>query len=259
MARDCRRGEGTHMAPGSLDGRRAMVIGAEFPAGAAIARAYAAAGADVALCSLTADEAVLRSRAVKRQVEAMGRRVAEYVMDVTLGKNVQVTTRQIVKEIGGLDLVASAPELFLDRSIARTSDTELARVMQVNFAAQFFVVRAVADEFRRDRPDGQGGVRRGGSITLVVSGLEATGEASATAYLAALAAVQSLVQSAARELAPEGIVVNGIALGRIEGDALASTPARDEEIGAAAVLLASEAASSGIVGRIIPVGGAAQQ
>ncbi len=246
------------MAAGSLEGRRAMVIGAEFPAGAAIARAYAAAGADVALCSLTADEAVLRSRAVKRQVEAMGRRTAEYVMDVTLGKNVQVTTRQIVKEMGGLDLVASAPHLFLDRSIARTSDTELARVMQVNFAAQFFVVRAVADEFRRERPDGT----PGGCITLVTTALEAPPGTDVTAYAAANAAVQSLVRSAAHELAAEGIVVTGIALSGVEGDptdAAASTPARDEEIGAAAVLLASEAASSGIVGRIIPVGGAAQQ
>ncbi len=35
-----------------LSGRKAMVIGAETPAGGAIARAYAEAGADVALCVL---------------------------------------------------------------------------------------------------------------------------------------------------------------------------------------------------------------
>ena len=45
-----------------LTGKKAMVVGAEFPAGAAIARAYAEAGADVALCALTADDAVMRAR-----------------------------------------------------------------------------------------------------------------------------------------------------------------------------------------------------
>lgn len=226
-----------------------MVIGAEFPAGAAIARAYAAAGADVALCSLTADEAVLRSRAVKREIEAMGRRVTEYVMDVTLGKNVQVTTRQIVKEMGGLDVVASAPDLVFAKPLGRISDTELARVMQVNFAAQFFVVRAVADEFRRERPDG----RRGGSITLVTHVLAEPPVPETTAYAAAHAAVHSLVRSSAHELAPEGIVVNGIALG--EG----GETDRFEEIGPTAVRLASESTSASVVGRIIAVDGGLRQ
>src|SRR5690606_34289829 len=96
-----------------LTGKKAMVIGADNPAGGAIARAYAEAGADVALCALTPDEAVMRARAVRRDIEKMGRRAPEYIMDVTLGKNVQVTTRQIVKELGGLDIVAIAPDQFL--------------------------------------------------------------------------------------------------------------------------------------------------
>ena len=44
-----------------LSGRKAMVVGVENPAGAAIARAYAEAGADVALCVLQAPRHVHRS------------------------------------------------------------------------------------------------------------------------------------------------------------------------------------------------------
>ncbi len=255
-----------------LSGRTAMVVGAEFPAGAAIARAYAQAGADVALCSLTADEAVLRARAVKREIEGMGRRTAEYVMDVTLGKNVQVTTRQVAKEMGGLDIVASAPDLFLGKSIAKTTDMELARVMQVNFASQFFVVRAAADEFRRARADG----RIGGRITLVTSLLGERSMMDTAAYAAAHAAVTNLVRSAGHELASEGIAVTGISLGwfdymddRIDredanGQRAMRFPAlrrlgRAEEIGPTAVWLASESASAFIVGRIIPVDGGLRQ
>ena len=246
-----------------LTGKKAMVVGAEFPAGAAIARAYAQAGADVALCALTADDAVMRARAVKRDIEAMGRKVAEYVMDVTLGKNVQVTTRQVAKEMGGLDIVASAPDLFLAKPIEKTSDTELARVMQVNFASQFFLVRTAAEEFRRDK--------RPGRIVLVTSVLGERSMLDTTAYAAAHGAVHNLVRAAGHELASEGITVNAISLGwmdwmddRIDESEDGKRALRfpmlrraghADEVGGTAVWLAAEHASSFITGQIIPIEG----
>ncbi|MEI7925868.1 MAG: SDR family oxidoreductase [Chloroflexota bacterium] len=247
-----------------LTGKKAMVVGAEFPAGAAIARAYAAAGADVALCALTADAAVMRARAGKRDSEAMGRHVAEYVMDVTLGKNVQVTTRQVAKEMGGLDIVASAPELFMAKPIEKTSDTELARVMQVNFASQFFVVRTAAEEFRRDH--------RAGRILLVTSVLGGRSMLDTAAYASAHGAVHNLVRATAHELGSEGITVNAISLGwmdwmddRIDQSSedgkralrfpMLRRAGRADEVGGTAVWLAAEHASSFITGQIIPVEG----
>ena len=251
-----------------LTGKKAMVVGAEHPAGAAIALAYAEAGADVALCALTADEAVLRARKVKRQIEAMGRHVAEYVMDVTLGKNVQVTTRQVSKEMGGLDIVAAAPDLFLAKPIQKTSDTELARVMQVNFASQFFIVRTAAEEFRRDH--------RPGRITLVTSILGERSILDTAAYASAHGAVHNLVRSAAHELAAEGINLNAIALGWMDwmddrldqsdenGKRAVRFPmlrrlGRAEEIGPTAVWLASDHGAAYITGQIIPVEGGVLQ
>jgi NAD(P)-dependent dehydrogenase (short-subunit alcohol dehydrogenase family) len=246
-----------------LTGKKAMVVGAEFPAGAAIARAYAQAGADVALCALTADDAVMRARAVKRDIEAMGRKVAEYVMDVTLGKNVQVTTRQVAKEMGGLDIVASAPDLFLAKPIEKTTDMELARVMQVNFASQFFLVRTAAEEFRRDK--------RPGRIVLVTSVLGERSMLDTTAYAAAHGAVHNLVRAAGHELASEGITVNAISLGWMDWMADRIDESEDgkralrfpmlrraghaDEVGGTAVWLAAEHASSFITGQIIPIEG----
>jgi NAD(P)-dependent dehydrogenase (short-subunit alcohol dehydrogenase family) len=247
-----------------LTGKKAMVVGAEFPAGAAIARAYAQAGADVALCALTADEAVMRARTVKREIEAMGRRAPEYVMDVTLGKNVQVTTRQVAKEMGGLDIVASAPDLFMAKPIEKTSDTELARVMQVNFASQFFIVRTAAEEFRRDH--------RPGRILLVTNVLGERSMLDTAAYAAAHGAVYNLVRAAGHELAREGITVNAISLGwmdwmddRIDRESedgqralrfpMLRRAGRADEVGGTAVWLAAEHASAFITGQIIPVDG----
>lgn len=247
-----------------LAGKRALVIGAEHPHGAAIARAYAEAGADVALAALTADEAVVRARAVKREVEAMGRSASTYVMDVMLGKNVEVTMRQIVKEMGGLDIVASCPDLFLAKPIERTSDTELARVMQANFTAQYFVVRHATQEFRRQQQPGR--------IVLTTSVLGERGLPDTTAYAAAAGAVVNLVRSSAVEVAADGIRVNGIALGwmdwmldRIRPDDEEAQRAvrftamrrqgRADEVGPLAVYLSSERATRYITGQIFPVDG----
>lgn len=247
-----------------LTGKKAMVVGAEFPAGAAIARAYAAAGADVALCALTADDAVMRARAVRREIEAMGRSATEYVMDVTLGKNVQVTTRQVSRELGGLDIVASAPDLFLAKPIERTTDTELARVIQMNFSAQYFVVRSAADEFRRDH--------RAGRIVLVTSVLGERSMINTTAYAAAHGAVHNLVRAASHELARDGITLNGIALGwmdymtdRIDGEdengkramrfPLLRRLGTADDIGGTAVWLSTPFGVGYLTGQVIPVDG----
>ncbi|MEE8421835.1 MAG: SDR family oxidoreductase [Dehalococcoidia bacterium] len=191
-----------------LSGRKAMVIGAETPAGGAIARAYAEAGADVALCTLKADDSVMKAKQIQKEVEAQGGKSGVYVMDVTLGRNVQVTTRQVAKELGGLDIVASCPDLFLGKSIAKTSDAELLQVMTVNFNSQFFAARSAAGELMKNE--------RGGNIVLVSHILGERGAQNTAAYGAAHAATQSLVRSLSQELGAHHISVNCISLGWME-------------------------------------------
>lgn len=190
-----------------LSGRKAMVVGAEFEAGGAIALALAEAGADVAVCALQPDESVLRSRKVKRAIEAMGHRSAEYVMDVMLGRNVQVTTRQVAKEMGGLDLVVSAGELPLEAALDKISETDLARVVALNFSSHLFVLRSAASEFARneERP-GHGGSR--GRVLLLTR--DRTGEPGMAAVASALTGALQLVPEAGQEFAGASIQVNGL-------------------------------------------------
>lgn len=197
-----------HVEHFDLSGRRAMVVGAETPAGCAIARAYAEAGADVALCVLRADEGVMAAKRIQREIEALGRGSGVYVMDVTLGRNVQVTTRQVTKEMGGLDIVASCPDLFLGKPIGSTTDAELQQVMALNFNSQFFVARSARGELLKNE--------RGGSIVLLTHVLGERGVANTAAYGAAHAATQGLVRSLAVELGPHQVSINAISLGWME-------------------------------------------
>ena len=188
----------------------------------------------------------MRARSVRREIEKLGRRAPEYIMDVVLGRNVQVTTRQIAKELGGLDMVAVAPDLPHEATIARTTDTDLARVMQVNFNAHFFAVRAVADEFRRQGAPGY--------LVLVTRAEGASGQQQAAASAAAQGAVHSFVRAAGRELAPERIVVNGIAIGDPEA-AVAGTDVPGE-VGPLAAYLSCDTGVGSEGGRVYPADGA---
>ncbi|MBM4415916.1 MAG: SDR family oxidoreductase, partial [Chloroflexi bacterium] len=134
---------------GPLVGRRALVIGVETPAGSAIARALAGAGAALALATMRADESVVGARRLQRSVQAAGGHAATYAFDVTLGQNLKVSTRQAAKELGGLDLLVSASAGFAPAPLARTGDGELAQLLQLNCYAHLYALRAAADEFRR--------------------------------------------------------------------------------------------------------------
>ncbi len=181
-----------------LGGRRGLVIGVETAAGSAIASALGEAGADLGLATMRADEGVLVARRLQRQLRERGRQASTYAFDVTLGQNVKVSTRQVTKELGGLDFVVSAPDLPFESPLERLTDSDLAHVMTVNFYAHVFAVRAAIDEFRRPGR---------GHVLLVVR--RADGEGSA-AYEAAQAAALSLVSSLSEELRPRTVAVNAL-------------------------------------------------
>jgi 3-oxoacyl-[acyl-carrier protein] reductase len=246
-----------------LSGKKAMVVGVENPAAAAIALAYAEAGADVALCTLDADESVPAAKKLAKQIKALGRKARVYVMDVTLGKNVQVTTKQIAKELGGIDVVCSAADRFLAKPITKISDTELANVLKVNFSSHFFVTRSAVDVLEKNA--------QGGRIVLLTSVLGERGVPNTSAYAAAHGAVYNLVRAVSQEVADKQISVNGIALGwmgwqsdRIAPDdeqaqratrfPIMKRPGVAEEVGPLAVYLSGTGVGY-VTGQIFPVDG----
>lgn len=157
-----------------LTGRCAIVLSADTPAGGAIADAYDEAGARVArLGSVGADEVGARVTAA-------------------------------ADELGGLNILASAPDVFLAKPMLEITGTELDSVMAANFAAQFYAVQAALPYLRRNDS---------GNIVLVTSVLGERGLPNTSAYSAAQGAVFNLIRALAQELAPEGISVNGIELG----------------------------------------------
>jgi NAD(P)-dependent dehydrogenase (short-subunit alcohol dehydrogenase family) len=158
-----------------LSGRRALILSAETPAGQAIAEAYAEAGASVTrLDTLTAGAV---GAAVKRAAAGMG----------------------------GLQILASAPDRFLAKPVTAITPEELAEVFMANYATQFYACQAGIEVMLQ-----QG---TGGNIVLVTHVLGARGLPNTSVYAAAHGAVHNMIRALAQEVAPRGISVNGVALG----------------------------------------------
>jgi NAD(P)-dependent dehydrogenase (short-subunit alcohol dehydrogenase family) len=161
-----------------LSGRRAVVIGANTPAGSAIAAALTEAGATVSSVDETEDA-------------------------VAAGSSVE----QARDQLGGLEIAVSATDLFFAKPIAEVTDAELARVTAANFSVPFAVARAAAGALTESGS---------GRLILVSHVLGERGVTNTSAYGATHAATQSLVRTLSQELGPQGTVVNGISLGWME-------------------------------------------
>jgi 3-oxoacyl-[acyl-carrier protein] reductase len=233
--------------PLNLTGSRVLVIGAGSPAGAAIAVALAEAGADVAVAAASLDGGeVMAVRRVKRQIEGLGRRSFDSAFDVTLGQNVQVSTRQVAKALGGLDVMVYAVDHVFLKPGDQITEAEWQRVITLNLSGAFFACRAALREML---PVGRG------RIILAAAGPEEGGVPGAAAYAAARSGMAGLAGALAAEVEAQGVRVNAILPGWLAAprgvrDPAGLPAATPRDIAALAVYLASDAAG-GVTGRVL--------
>ena len=189
-------GEGAHprgAADGAAGGRSVLVAGASRGIGAAIAVAFARAGARrVTLGGRTLPELERVGEAV-RSHGAQAEAVACDVTDTDAG-------RDLVRRAAPLDVLvvnagANRPEPFAD--VAEKTFDEL---FALNVRAGFFLAQAAARE-----------MGRGGCVVFVSSQMGHVGASGRTVYCATKHAVEGLVKAMALDLAPSGIRVVSVA------------------------------------------------
>jgi NAD(P)-dependent dehydrogenase (short-subunit alcohol dehydrogenase family) len=188
---------------GRLEGKSALITGAARGIGAALAKAYAAEGAMVAIADLD----LARARKTAGQIGAQA--YAAY-LDVTNEASINEAVRSVDERSGGIDILVNNAALFDLEPITEITRKSYDRLFAVNVAGVLFTMQAVARSMIARG--------KGGKIINMASQAGRRGEALVAVYCATKAAVISLTQSAGLGLIAHGINVNAIAPGVVDGE-----------------------------------------
>lgn len=184
-----------------LDGKIALITGASSGIGAELARAFAAAGAAVALAARRRD----RLEALEREIRSSGARAISVELDVTARDALPKAFDAIEAQLGLVDVIVNNAGVAVPASFLKTSAEAFRATMDTNFDAAWHVTQEAARRLVA--------VRKPGSIINVASVLALGSGVGYSAYSASKAALVSLTESLALEFVRYGIRVNAIAPG----------------------------------------------
>jgi 3-oxoacyl-[acyl-carrier protein] reductase len=185
----------------SLSGQTALITGASGGIGGAIARAFHAQGAAVALAGT-------RETALRTLAAELGERAHPLIADLADPAAADRLVQQAEAALGGrLDILVNNAGITRDALTLRMKDEDWAQVIEIDLAAAFRLSRAALRGMLR---------RRHGRIICIGSVVGATGNPGQANYAAAKAGLVGMAKSLAAEVATRGITVNCIAPGMID-------------------------------------------
>src|SRR5437588_6134768 len=129
-----------------LQGQKALVTGANSGIGEAVAIALGQAGADVAVNYVTAPE---RAEEVAATIRGHGVKAMTYKADVSQESEVRDMFRNVIAELGTLDILINNAGLQRDAPIERMTLAQWEKVISVNLTGQFLCAREAIIEFVR--------------------------------------------------------------------------------------------------------------
>ena len=195
-----------------LKGQTALVTGASSGIGEGIARAMAAAGANVVINYVTGEEAAL---AVVKSIADMGGNAAAVKADVSNEEQVLVMFKTAYKKFGTIDILVNNAGLQRDAPFVDMTLQQWQTVMNVNLTGAFLCAREAAREFIR-RGVAPGRSCAAGKIIFISSVHEVIPWAGHANYASSKGGIMLLMKSVAQELAPHKIRVNSIGPGAIK-------------------------------------------
>lgn len=185
-----------------LSGKTALVTGATGGIGGAIARAFHAAGATVAVSGRQSDK-------LEALAKELGERVHVLPCDLADRAAVAKLIDEAVAKMGGLSILVNNAGLTRDNLFMVMKDDQWDDVIAVNLTSTFMLCRAAARAMLRAKPNF-------GRIINIASVSGVFGNPGQGNYAASKAGVIGMTKSLAREVAPRGITANCIAPGFIQ-------------------------------------------
>ncbi|WP_288430824.1 SDR family oxidoreductase [uncultured Agrobacterium sp.] len=251
-------GEKSYKGSGLLEGKVALITGADSGIGRAVAIAFAREGADLVISYLNEEE---DARDTVKWVEEAGRRVVAIPGDIKSEEHCNSLVQRTVDEFGKIDILVN--NAAFQRTYADIGDIEAAEwdeTFRTNIYAPFFLSKAAVPH-----------LKPGSSIINTASIQSKQPSPHLLAYASTKGAILNFTAGLAGMVAEKGIRVNAVAPGPIWTPLIPSTMPAEKtqkfgeqtligragqpaELAGAYVLLASERGSY-ITGAVIPVTG----
>jgi len=242
-----------------LEGKTAIVTGANRGIGRAIAQKCAEEGADIAFTDLFYDD---NSKSLEDELNKLGVKCKGYASDASNFSDTEAVIKQILEDFDSIDILVNNAGITMDTLLMRMSEEMWDKVISINLKSCFNTVKAITPVFMK---------QRSGSIINMSSVVGVKGNAGQANYSASKAGIIGFTKSIALELGSRGIRSNAIAPGFIETEMTAKLDEntlkgwRDaiplkrggtpEDVANCVVFLASDM-SSYISGQVIQVDGA---
>ena len=187
-----------------LAGKTALITGGNTGIGRAVALAYADEGADVAVCYIAREPEAL---SLVEEIRAKGRRALALRADITQESDVLALFGSLTAQLGRLDILVNNAGIQRPQPIIEMSVADWDRMMSVHLRGAFLCSREAAKLMM-----GQ----QSGRIINLCSQLGYIGRENYSAYSTAKGGMIAFTRALAKEMAPHGVLVNGVAPGLVD-------------------------------------------
>ena len=195
-------GENSYKGANRLQGKVALITGADSGIGRAVALAFAREGADVVVSYLDEHDDAAETQ---RLVEASGRRCLLVAGDIGNPQHCRELVQRAVDEFERIDvLVNNAAHQMTFDSIEEIPDAEWEKTMAVNISAMFYITKAAVPH-----------MPRGGTVINTASIQADNPSPQLLAYATTKGAIQNFTAGLAQMLASKGLRANTVAPGPV--------------------------------------------
>ncbi|HEV2670944.1 MAG TPA: 3-oxoacyl-[acyl-carrier-protein] reductase [Gemmatimonadales bacterium] len=237
-----------------LSGKIALVTGGSRGIGLDICKAFAGAGATVALCARDGAKA-------QETAQALGAGARGYACDVSAAAQVEAFAKAVEKDFGQIDVLVNNAGFTKDNLLFLLTESDWDSVMDTNLKGAFLMTKYAARGMIK---------RRWGRVINITSVVGLNGNKGQSNYSASKAGMIGFTKSVAKELASRNVLVNAVAPGYIDTELTRGISAEAKkylmdniplgrlgqgpDIAAAVLFLASDMASY-ITGQVLVVDG----
>ena len=195
-----------------LEGKTALITGANKGIGKGIALKFASHGANIAFSDISYND---DSISLEKEISALGAKAKGYASDASSYQDSEKLIQDVITDFGQIDILVNNAGIARDNLLMRMTESDWDMVININLKSVFNLTKAVQKEMIK---------RRMGSIINMSSVVGIEGNFGQSNYAASKSGIIGFSKSIAQELGSRNIRCNAIAPGFIDTEMTSKLP-----------------------------------